>query len=335
MKASKANPVYTAYIVAGGQKMDVSSVLISINITEREKQIAKNATIKLANVQQAGGKKLGDMINIRDRVFIYASDGSKSDEVFRGFVWGYGKKAALNAKEITLRCYDNLIYLQESEDSVYFSKGKSTKDVVSQLASKWGITISYNYGSITHDKLALRGTLSDILIDDLLNLVKDRNGQKYVILSDKDTMKIQGLGQNSTVYTIKKKQNSLSTSIDATMDDMTTQVVILGKETKDEREPVEATISGDTGTYGTLQKLITRSENTTLADAKKEAQSIIDESGTPTIEYSLDAPDIPWIRKGDKVTVNAGDINGSYIVLNVDRSITNSAKTMTLTLEEP
>ena len=334
MKASKDNPVYTTYVISGGQKYDLTSVVTSINISDREKQIAKNVTIKVANIQ-TDGQRLGDIISIRDRVYIYASDGSKKDEVFRGLVWGYGKKAALNSRELTLRCYDNLIYLQESEDSIYFSKGKSTKDVVSQIASKWGISISYNYSSITHDKLALRGTLSDILIDDLLNLVKDRSGEKYVILSEKDTMKIQSLGQNTTVYTVKKKENGVATSIDATMDDMTTQVVILGKETEDEREPVEATVSGDTGQYGTLQKLISRSENTSLADAKKEAQSIIDEDGEPTIKYSLDAPDIPWIRKGDRVTVNAGDINGSYIVLSIDRSITNSAKMMNLTLEEP
>lgn len=333
MEASKSNPIYTTYVVSGGTKYDLTGAVVNINISDREKQIAKSATIKLMNIL-INEKRLGDIISVRDRVFIYANDGSKNEEVYRGFIWGFSKKATVSSKDLTFRCYDNLIYLQESEDSLYFSKGKSTKDVVSQIASKWGITISYNYSSITHDKLALRGTLSDILISDLLDLVKDRTGDKYVILSDKDTMKIQKIGQNSTVYTIKAKENGTGTTIDATMDDITTQVVILGKETEDEREPIEATVSGDTGKYGTLQKVIRRDENTSLSDAKKEAQSIIDEEGKPTIEYKAEAPDIPWIRKGDKINVSAGDISGAFIALNIDRSISNSDKTMTLTLEK-
>ena len=110
---------------------------------------------------------------------------------------------------------------------------------------------------------------------------------------------------------------------------MVTKVVILGKEDENERAAVETTISGDTTTYGTLQKILNVSSGTTLAEAKEEANEIIKEKGKPTVTYSVTAIDIPWIRKGDKVQVKAGVMNGYYIV----KGITHYANDKTMTLE--
>ena len=207
--------------------------------------------------------------------------------------------------------------------------------MLSTLCAKWGVKLDYTYASITHAKLVLRGKLSDIFTEDILDLVQDRTGKKYVILSEQDAMVVKETGTNSTVYAIKAGENAISTRTKC-MDDLVTKVVILGKANDNERRPVEATVSGDTGAYGTLQKLINRSTNTTLADAKKEAQSLLAENGNPTWEYDVKAVDIPWIRKGDKVLINAGDIaNATLIVAGVERSISIKGKEMTLTLERP
>jgi len=117
------------------------------------------------------------------------------------------------------------------------------------------------------------------------------------------------------------------------MQGMVTKVVILGKEDDDDRAPVEATVSGNTSKYGTLQKLINRDEETALADAKTEAQNIIKKDGKPKWEGSIRTVDIPWIRKGDKVKVKAGDLASDYIVIGIERDIDNSGKLMTLTVE--
>ena len=115
---------------------------------------------------------------------------------------------------------------------------------------------------------------------------------------------------------------------------MITKVIIVGKADDDDREPIEATVSGNTSTYGTLQKIQSRSENTSLADAKIEAQNTIDENGKPKWEYEISAPDIPWIRKGDKIYVSAGEIAGYRIVTEVDRTSDRQTREMTLTLED-
>lgn len=335
MKAAAERPIYSVYLVSNGNKYDVTPALTGLDFSDQKNQMAQSATVRLMNIRVGTGWLAG-MMRVRDRVFIYADDGSRKDEVFRGFIWSRSYESSLSDREIALKCYDNLIYWQESQDAEYFSPGKSTKDILSALCSKWGVTLEYSYASITHSKLALRGNLADLVTDDILDLVKDRTGQKYVILSRKDVVQIKQVGSNGTIYRFLAGQNAVRTNSECTMDGMITKVIILGKADDNDRQPVEATISGNTGAYGTLQKVINRSSNTALADAKKEAQSILKENGAPKWEYELTAPDIPWIRKGDKVYVNAGDIYDSYlIVTSLDRSIRGSSSKMTLTMEKP
>lgn len=331
--ASTAKPEYTAYVIAGGAKYDITPAIESIDISDQKKQIAKCVTIQLMNAK-VGDSHLTGLLGVRNRVYLYANDGSKNEEVFRGFLWERAYKRSTTDRTLQLKNYDNLIYFQASDHSAYFSSGKSTKDVCASLCKEWGVKLEYTYESITHTKLPLRGQLSDILTADILDLVKDRTGKKYVILSEKDVVQIKPVGANATIYHFTADQNAIHTASLSTMDGMKTKVIILGKEDKDERVPVEATVTGDTDKYGTIQTTIKRSENTSLADAKKEAQSIIDEDGKPKEEFELRAADIPWIRKGDKVYIKAGDLSGYYIVTGIERTITAKKREMILDIEK-
>lgn len=333
MAVSTGKPEYTVSIIAGGTKYDLTPAIESIDISDRQKQIAKCVTIQLMDTK-VGDKWLTSLLGVRNRLYLHADDGTRNAECFRGYVWDRGSHHSLNDRTLQLKCYDNLIYFQKSDHSAYFSSGKRTKDICSSLCADWGVKLEYTYESITHSKLPLRGNLSDIFTADILDLVKDRTGKKYVILSEKDVMQIKGVGTNSTIYHFIADQNSIKTTSVCTMDGMVTKVIILGKADDNDRQPIEATVSGNTSKYGTLQKMITRDENTSLANAKKEAQSIIDKDGTPKWEFELHATDIPWIRKGDKVYVDAGDMAGYYIVTGIERTITLKKREMILDLEK-
>ena len=185
MAASKQNPTYTVYLISGNQKYNVTPALVSIDRTESEKQIAQRVTLQLMNMK-VNGTWLSSIFQARNRVYIYANDGSKKEEVFRGFVWSRTYKSSNSDRELKYVCYDNLIYMQESEESLYFSAGQSTSAVFASICKKWEIALKYTYDSITHSKLPLRGNLYDIFTDDLLELVRKRTGNKYVILSEKD-----------------------------------------------------------------------------------------------------------------------------------------------------
>ena len=326
--------MYTVSIVSGDTKYDVTPAVQAIDRQERMEQMAQSAIIQLQNVK-VGDKWLSDLITVRNRIYVSADDGTQKGEVFRGFIWSRNYKSTLSEWSIILKCYDNLIYMQESEESAFFASGKDTKEVCKSLCDNWGVKLEYSYDTITHSKLVLRGALSDIFTADILDLVKDRTGKKYVILSEKDVMYIKPWGSNETIYHIKSGENAVQADSVVTLDGVTTKVVILGKADEGKREPIEATVTGKTKEYGTLQKIIDRDDGTSLADAKKDAQSILDEDGEPKWEYEVKAPDIPWIRLGDKVYVDAGNIKDYLIVTEVDRVVDNIKIEMTLTLRKP
>ena len=335
MQASKENPIYTAFLVDGSTEYEITPAMQSLSFSDQDKQIAMSAALSITNTM-ANGKWLSSLIQPRQRISIFADDGEKKDEVFRGFVWTKYYKSALSSKDIELKCYDNLVYFQESEDSLYFTAGKTTKDIITTIGKNWGVSINYTYQSITHGKMVLRGALSDIITADILDKVKENTGAKYVMISQKDVINIKTAGSNTTTYKITAKNNAIFTRSEQTMDGMITKVIILGKAGKGERVPVQATVAGNTSQYGTLQKLYDRDENTSLADAKKEANTIIQEKGKPSTKYEVQAGDIPWIRKGDLVYINAGAIaDRELLVVGIERSISNSSKTMTLTLTNP
>ena len=334
MEALQQRPVYTVYIVSGGTKYNVTPALNSIDRSDSDSQIAQKVILHLTNIMVDGTWLVG-LLKARDRVYVYANDGEKNEEVFRGYLWTRKYNSSVDDRDLEYTCYDNLIYFQESEDALFFASGKKTKDVFQSICDKWKVPLSYTYDSITHEKLPLKGRMYDFFTADILDLVKKKNGKKYVILSDRDTMYIKPVGSNSTIYHFKAGKNVSKVASGWTMDGMITQVVILGKAGDDERQPVEATVSGDTSTYGTLQKIEDRDENTSLEEAKKEANTTIKEKGKPKWEYIVDAPDIPWIREGDKVYLDAGEVVESYLIITaIDRSSDMKNCEMTLTLED-
>lgn len=333
MAASLSNPHYTAKIVtADGDKYYITKAMTDLTLTENEKELAQKVIVKIPNIK-VGNKWLSSLIKVRDRLYVSANTGSKKDEVFRGYIWDRTFDKDIE-KELTFICYDNLIYLQESEENYYFSKGKSTKSVFSTICEKKGIKLTYNHVSMKHPKLSLRGRLGDLFTNDLLEEVRKKKGKKAVIRSAKGRMHVITIGNgNSTVYQLYKGEGGsiLSTKHHSTMDGMVTKVVILGKENeKTKKAPVKATVEGNTSKYGTLKKIIDAGDS--LSDAKAEAKQTIKDDGKPKKTRTVKAIDNPWIRKGDKVYMNDGSIKGYVAVLSVTHDATD--KTMTLEVEK-
>jgi len=335
MTPSKENPDYSVVLTTlDGAQYEITPILVSLDYAHQKEQLAACVTLTLMNINY-GGRWVNTMVEPRQRVFVYANDGERHEEVFRGFVWSTSYLSATSDRELTVKCYDNLIYWQESEDTAFFPAGWSTESVISSLCDKWGVPLSFRYRSITHEKLALNGALADFVTDDLLDKVKKQTGEKYALLMEGDTAVVRTAGDNALYYKIIQASNAIHTRSGQTMDDMITRVLVLGAD-KNGQAPVEATVSGDTDKYGTLQKLQHRDGDTTLAAAKEEAQSTIDDHGSPRWEYELQCSDIPWLRKGDRVYVSVGGIyQKNLIVWSIDRHIGNESRSMTLTMEDP
>lgn len=323
-------PQYKAAIVtAEGERCLVTQAVTGLSYGSSENEIAQRATLTLYNLSYKD-RLLAGLFQPRDRVFLYANTGTGDREVFRGYLWDKQYESA-REKILTWTCYDNLIYLQESEDSLWFSAGQSTAGVAGAICKKWGVSLRYEYASITHGKLALRGSLSDMLLSDLLEPVRRQTGQCYVLRSWQDVLCVERAGENQEVYSIKSKANALRTRSSASMSGMVTQVIVTGKTSGEGAAPIEAIFSSSTARYGTLQKVLSGSEGESLAEAKKEAEELLKEKSSPILRASVEAVDIPYLRKGDRVDLSAGDLLGKYLVLAVTHD--GMRKTMELEVE--
>lgn len=341
--ASKAAPVYSVHFLnSSNLDIFVDAITTDLKLSESKNELAQKVSISLVNCLNEENYLLSELLNVRDRVFIYANDGEECREVFRGYIWHKNYKN--NQKKIvTLTCYDNLIYLQKSEDSRYYSSGQSTVDIFNDICLAWGIDLRYNYESIIHKKLPLSGKIADMMTSDLLDKVKKKTGIKYVIRSAEDIIYVDryGANVNEKIYEINRAENAIYTSSDVNMDDVITKIIFTGKTEDSGEVPITDTLEGDTARWGTIQKIIRddsedensdeEEEDSLFENAHDEGQYILDENGKPKETFEVKAINNPWIRKGELVKIGAGDMNYRYIVT----SITHNAvdKTMTLDLE--
>ena len=91
----------------------------------------------------------------------------------------------------------------------------------------------------------------------------------------------------------------------------------------------EAIVDGLTD-FGIRQRIYNRSADDTLETAKAAAQAIIDEQGQPERSSQLVGPDVPFIRKGDKVHLDTAALAGYFIVTSINHNIANRSMTMTV-----
>ena len=110
---------------------------------------------------------------------------------------------------------------------------------------------------------------------------------------------------------------------------MVTRVKIIGKEKKGGKNKVIATLNGSTK-YGVRQRIYTRGADESLADAKSAAKAILDDDGDVKDEITVQAPDVPYVRKGDLVYLKIGSIKGYYYVLGVRHDADTCSMSMDL-----
>lgn len=308
--------------LADGGRIDLTGALEELDWGEQRGEIAQRATIRLARVAAGDGTPLNELLPLLTHVTILA----KGREAFRGVVWEWEWTSGAE-RSIALTCYDKFIYAQKSKDNLYIPKGKGTKYVLQKICDKWGIALSYAWREHKHKKLIYRGSTVAEMIFQTLEDARLALDEKYAAFMEEDVLKVFKPGWNEDVYVFRSEDGTAcSVSHKSTLDNLVTQVIVTGKEKKG-KIPVKATVKGDTG-YGVLQEIVSMNGNN-LKDAKKEAQTILKERGKPEDAIQLEAPDVPGIRKGHKVKVEAGTLSGYYIVL----AATHSAKSRAMNLE--
>lgn len=313
--------------LSNGEKLDLTTVITELTWEEPSEEIAHKASIEMANTKY-NGKYLSSLLKMLTVVAIYSHTGAGYKELLSGIIWDRNYTSNSSEKIINITVYDKMIYSQKSKDNMYFTEGSRTKDVITNICKKWGIPLKYDYESVTHSKIINQEmTISEMILK-VLKEAQTKTGKKYVINFFEGALHIEHICSNTVVYEFRHDINTMSTKSRTSLDDLITEVQIKGKETDDAKTPILSTIKGKTE-YGVIREFVSTDDNTTLEAAKKEGQEIIDNKGKPTEEYTVEAVDVPEVKRGDKVKVLAGDMYGYYWV----KGLSHEASKLSMTME--
>ena len=262
-------------------------------------------------------------------VGVFAEHGSTNEEVARGYITDWKPTVSGSKDKFDVVCYDELYNLQESQDYIYYSSGIGTKSVITKIFDDWEIPMEkYEGPDVTHGKLAYKTEmLSEVLLD-ILDDAKKKGGGDAMIRAAKGKVSVLEWGSNKTVYHFEA-DNTKMASHKMSTSGMITRVKVIGQEDDDGRSSVEALVNGMTK-YGIRQKIYVRGKDDSVSDAQSAAQEIIDEKGQVKEEISVQAPDIPFIRKGDLVHVTVGTLKDYYFVKGIRHDADSGSMTMDL-----
>lgn len=262
-------------------------------------------------------------------VGIFASHGSTDEEAARGYITDWKPTLSGNKDKFDVICYDELYNLQESQELIYYSSGIGTKSAITKIFDDWQIPMDkYEGPDVTHGKLAYKTEmLSDVLLD-ILDDAKKKGGGSAMIRAAKGKVSVIEWGSNTTVYHFEA-DNTKQVSHKKSTSGMITRVKIIGQEDDDGRSSVEAVVNGLTK-FGVRQKIYIRGKDDSVSDAQSAAQEIIDEKGQVKEDITVQAPDIPFIRKGDLVHMTVGTLKDYYYVKGIRHDADSGSMTMDL-----
>ncbi|GEA17490.1 XkdQ/YqbQ family protein [Moorella sp. E306M] len=318
-------------ITPQGQTLHLNEVLRNLTWEENPGELAVRLEAELQNQQLPSGRWLHQQLPLGGQVFLYADWGADRQEIFRGtvFNWHYRTDPL---GHFTITAYDPLIYLAKSKDDRYYSSGTLARVIIEDIAKAWQIPLGTVEGpDIGLAKQVFRGrTLADMIFD-VLDQAKKRGAGKWIVRSKQGKIDIVRPGQNSPVYHFGADDSVAQVEDQQDIEDLVTRVKIVGAEDKEGRAPVVATLDGRTE-FGVLQDLVYKEQYDNLAAAKAAAQDILAERGQPRKKRRITAPDLPFLRRGDKVHIAAGTLIGYYLVAGVVHNAND--RTMSLEVED-
>ena len=274
-------------------------------------------------------------------IILYADWGQGWTEVYRGRTFRHAVTVTGSAI-IEVISYDPLRELLMSEDDRFYGSGTTAKFIFEDIFTSWGLPNTVEgpdtivvRGDIETPEIGLaqqvfRGTRLGEMLISVLDQVRLKKGGKFIIQSDQGAVNVVSRGKNSIIYHFGQDIVSSITD-DWSIEDLVTIVKVVGTEDADGKSQIEDTILGLVE-FGTFQRVIYSSKFETLTAARDAGQHIIDEEGKEKKIRRIQAPDLPFLRRGHAVHVQAGTLDGYYYVTGVQHD--TKTRTMTFSVED-
>lgn len=310
-----------------GTQLDITSITTGLGWEEGEKELSARISLRVYNVLY-NGKRISQMIKPETPIFVYATIDGQQKEMVRGTVKKWAPAYTNGSSSLTIEAYDEMQPLRHNQDFAYFTDGTKTKAMITSILDKWSVPYTYNGPDIAHNKMVFKKSYVSDMLQKILDDVKKKNGGVYFMRAKEGKVEIIPRGTNEEIYHFDELDNAVQASDSFDSNGLVTRVKIVGKTDKEGHQKVEATKDGKTE-FGIRQAIIEHQSSKTLKQAEEAAEQLLKEKGALKRKTTLQAPDVPFIRKGDRVRIQAGTVMGYFFI----KSIRHNAEDQKMTFE--
>lgn len=340
-----ANVKYDLYAIRStGEYIHLTPVASEISWEEQPNELAVRLQFSVRN-QLLNGAWLHEQLQLGGRTILKADWGNGWKDIHHGtiFDWHYTQDG--NGM-LRVKSYDMLIYLLRSKDDRWYKNGTQASAIIRDIAKSWNIPLGQmDLPSVALAAQPFRSQTLAAMMASVMDQVHKRGKGRYVIRASNGQMHVVKTGQNKPVYRFDANVVSLS-SDQQDIEDLVTRIKIVGKKagevekkTTSKRKTkkkaktrlrISDTLDGQTK-FGILQEIIYSQQYDTASAVREAALEVLKERGQPRRRRSVTVPDLPFIRRGDKVYIAAGTLLGDFIVDGVRHDADNRIMTLEVT----
>ena len=309
-------------------QIDLTPISTKLGWEEGENELAARVSLKIYNGEYQG-KLISEIVQPGMPLFIYYSiDGGEYEEAVRATVEKWHPSFSNEQSVLDITAYDMLNALRHNQDNKHYREGTGTKAIITDILDSWGIPYDYQGPDEQHGKTDFKRRYHSDMILTALKEAKQKGVGAYFVRAKEGVVQIIPRGTNETVYHFDELDNAVSVSDSFDASKIVTCVIIVGKSDEEGHQAVEATVNGKTE-YGHRQIIYEMPKDKSLSEATKTANEMLKEKGSLDRKTTLTAPDLPLLRKGDKIRVRAATVNGFFFV----KSIRHNAEDQRMTLD--
>lgn len=306
-------------LTASGEQIDLTDVCEGLGWSEGARELSAKITLKLAAVEGLSGK-----IEAFTPIYIYA-DG---EEVIRGNVQKWSVRESSGEYTLTVEAADEVQALRKNQDEFYFTDGHTTTAILSEILTKWGVPFELQVQDVTHSKKVYRRKYLIDMISDVLKDVKEKDGGVYFVRAKGGVIQILPRGTNEVTYHFDVSENVTRLGDYFDVSGIVTRVLVVAKSKAEGHQAIESTVEGKTE-LGIRQIIYERGDKESLEEAEVAARRILTEQGNVKRETTIESPDVPMLRKGDRIRVRSSLGEGYFFV----KGIRHNAATGKMTVE--
>ena len=294
-----------------GTQYDVTRITSSLGWSEGEKELAAKITCKLACVE-VKGRLITDIVQMMTPVFVYAGNDGEFKEMIRGNVSKFGITESNGEFTMNIEAADEVQALRHTQEDYYFTADHSSTAIIEKILSEHGVPHEIKLEDVKHEKKVYRARYLADMIADVLKDLKEKSGGVYFLRAKEGVIEIIPRGTNETIYHFDIKDNTVRVSESFDSSDTVTKVKVVGKQKEEGHQKIDSIVEGRTD-LGTRQVIYQRDDKTTLEEAEKAAKKILEENGIKR-KTTIEVPDVPFMRKGDRIRINTSLGEGFFFI---------------------